>query len=39
MPEQTHFDLVIGGAGISGLLIGYELSKTKKVLVIEANDI
>ena len=38
MPEQTHFDLVIGGAGISSLLLGYELSKTKKVLIIEAND-
>jgi len=35
---HLNFDVIIGGAGISGLLIASELSKTNKVLVIEAQS-
>lgn len=34
---NTHFDIVVSGAGIAGLLIASELSSKKKVLVIETK--
>lgn len=38
MRESKYFDVVIGGAGIAGLLIASELSRTKKVLVIDSAN-
>ena len=35
---ENQYDIIIGGAGISGLLLASELSKTHKVLVIEAKE-
>ena len=35
---QNNFDVIIGGAGISGLLLASQLSYNFKVLVLENND-
>src|ERR1035437_7768445 len=38
MENDKHFDVIIAGAGISGLLIASELSKSFSVLIIESKD-
>lgn len=38
MSENNNFEVIIGGGGVSGLLLASELSKYYKVLVIESKD-
>ena len=35
---MTHFDTIIIGAGVAGSAAAYELSKTKRVLLLEQHD-